>query len=121
MDVRDSCWKEYFSNAEIDEIKRYEAIELPDLPVDAKAYMDELTATPRSELFEKANQVFHPANADKYWIQDTYNNSVRLAQSVFRRLTDVTEQGMGRRVWSCVDKCFDFADIRCLTLVYMKF
>ncbi|KAL9547012.1 hypothetical protein PS6_007355 [Mucor atramentarius] len=88
MDVRDSCWKEYFSNAEIDEIKRYEAIELPDLPVDVKAYMDELTATPRSELFEKSG---------------------------FHRLTDVTEQGMGRRVWSCVDKCFDFSGIRCLT------
>jgi len=104
MDVRDSCWKKYFSSAEIDEIRRYEAIELPDLPVDVKAYMDELTATPRSELFEKVNQAFHPANTDKYWIQDTYNNCVRLAQSGFYPLNDVIEQGMGRRIWSCVDK-----------------
>ncbi|EPB80999.1 hypothetical protein HMPREF1544_12313 [Mucor circinelloides 1006PhL] len=115
MDVRDSCWKEYFSSAEIDEIRRYEAIELPDLPVDVKAYMDELTATPRSELFEKVNQAFHPANTDKYWIQDTYNNCARLAQSGFYPLNDVTEQGLGRRIWSCVDKCFDFSRIRCLT------
>ncbi|KAK4512003.1 uncharacterized protein ATC70_004002 [Mucor velutinosus] len=115
MDVRDRCWNDYFSPAEMEEIKSYKALQLPVLPSNVTTYMEELLNTPRDQLYTKVNEVTFAPNTHEYWIQDSYNNAIRLVQSGFFPLRDVTEQGMGRRMWSCVDKCFDFAAVRCVT------
>lgn len=115
LNVRDSCWNDYFSPEEMDEIERHEAVQSPALTCDIKTYIDELTITPRSVLNEKANEVAHAPSTSKHWIQDTYNNCVRLVQSGFFALHDIPEQGMNKRLWTCEDKCFDVSNVRCIT------
>ncbi|KAL7309982.1 hypothetical protein PS15m_010796 [Mucor circinelloides] len=115
MDIRHKCWLSYFSLEEIDEIKCHEAVQLPLLSSNLKSYIDQLVATPRSTLYETLNEVTHAPETDEHWIQDAYNNCFRSVGSGFFPLHDVTEQGIGKRMWSCVDKCFDYSSVRRIT------
>jgi len=114
LNVQDTCWNAYFSKEEIEEIKRFHAVELPLLPSDTSAYLDELKVTPKSMLYGKVNEGFFASNSDQKWIQDCYNACFRLVESGFFPLRDVTEQGIGKRMWSCVDTCFDFSAVKCI-------
>lgn len=114
LNVQDTCWSAYFSPEEIEKIKRFDAVELPLLPFDTSAYVDELKATPKSILYDKVNEGTYASNSGRKWIQVCYNACFRLVQSGFFPLRDVTEQGIGKRMWSCVDTCFDFSTSICI-------
>lgn len=115
LNVQDTCWSTYFTPDEIQEIKTYQAIELPLLPPNIIAFLDELKATPRDKLYEFLNGVNYAPHTDEHWIQSTYNDCFRLLRSGFFPLHGVTEQGIGKRMWSCLDKCFDYLAVRCIT------
>lgn len=115
LDAQDSCWESYFSEQEVDEIRCFRAVNLPVLLFDAKIFLDQLEATSKHSLYDKVNERTYAANSDEKWIQGAYNNCFRLIQSGFFPLHDVTEQGIGKRMWSCVDSCFDFSAVRCIT------
>lgn len=117
LDVRDKCWLDYFSEQEIAEIKNHHAVELPMLPANITTLIDEFACTPRDKLYDKINEVKYAPNTDEYWVQDAYNDCFRLLGSGFFPLHGVTEQGIAKRMWSFVDKCFDYSAIRCLRLV----
>ncbi|KAL7321439.1 hypothetical protein PS15m_001201 [Mucor circinelloides] len=115
FDVNDNCWESYFTDAKIKEIKEFNAVPLPVLPYDVKTYLDELEATSNADLYGKVNATQFEPNTDCKWIQDSYNSCFRLLKSGFFPLNDVTEQGIGKRIWSCLDTCFDFSTIRCVS------
>lgn len=117
LDVRDKCWLDYFSEQEIAEIKNHHAVELPMLPANITTLIDEFACTPRDKLYDKINEVKYAPNTDEYWVQDAYNDCFRLLGSGFFPLHGVTELGIAKRMWSFVDKCFDYSAIRCLRLV----
>ncbi|CAO3623644.1 unnamed protein product [Mucor fragilis] len=113
--VEDDCWNDYFSQEEINEISNAHALQLPSLPVDIKIFIEQLEATPKNALYENLNSVPYPLDSDQKWVQDAYNSCLRLIKSGYFPLRgDVTEQGIGKRMWSCVDKCFDFSSVRCV-------
>lgn len=114
LNVQDNCWNAYFSEEEIEEIKSFHAVGLPWLPSDTKSYIDELQDTPKNNLHDKVNEVTYTSNSDRKWIQDCYNACFRLVHSGFFPLRDVTEQGIGKRMWCCVDSCFDFSTTKCI-------
>ncbi|KAL9539817.1 hypothetical protein PS6_011040 [Mucor atramentarius] len=115
LDAQDSCWESYFSEQEMDEIRRFRAVNLPVLPFDVKRFLDQLDAIPKHNLYDKVNEHTYAANSDEKWIQEVYNNCFRLTKSGFFPLHDVTEQGIGKRMWSCVDSCFDFSTVKCIS------
>ncbi|EPB81138.1 hypothetical protein HMPREF1544_12160 [Mucor circinelloides 1006PhL] len=115
LNVQDTSWNAYFSEEEIEEIKRFHVVELPVLPSDTSTYLDELKVTPKSMLHGKVNEGTFACNSDQKWIQDCYNACIRLVQSGFFPLRHVTEQGIGKRMWSCVDTCFEFSAVKCIS------
>ncbi|GAN11802.1 hypothetical protein MAM1_0985d11403 [Mucor ambiguus] len=116
LNVQDHCWQEYFTDSELDEIKYYKAIELPVLPSNVQVLLDDLKTTANSNLYNKVTQEIHASTSDEKWVQDAYNTCFRLIQSgVFPLSSDITEQAIGKRMWSCLDACFDFSNIRCIT------
>lgn len=114
LHINDACWKEYFSCEEIQEIQQYQAIQLSPPTADIQEFFNELKDTPRDDLYNKINDKTYIVNSDQKWVQDCYNACFRLVESGFFPLQDVTEQGIGKRIWSCVDSCYDFSTVRCI-------
>lgn len=115
LDVQDKGWLEYFEESELAEIRHYKCTDLPPVKEEVEKYLSELRGISRQELYTKISPEEIPLQADKKWVQDTFAQSVRLLRSGFVPIGgNVTEGGLLKRVWGCVDSCFDFSTITCI-------
>ncbi|KAL9552063.1 hypothetical protein MBANPS3_003956 [Mucor bainieri] len=80
--IEDRCWADYFTAAEIDEIKSVNTVELPSLPDTVKAYLDQLKATPKTTLYDILNAETFPIESDQKWIQDAFNACLHWQENV---------------------------------------
>lgn len=118
LNVQDSCWQEYFSPSEIEEIADYRSVDLPPAP-ELDIYLDGLKSLSPERLYTKLVSEELPIQSTNKWIQDSFYQSIRLFKSGFFPINNVTEGGLVKRIWSCVDACFDFSAITCTRLVGM--
>ncbi|KAL0135298.1 hypothetical protein V8B55DRAFT_1299334, partial [Mucor lusitanicus] len=86
---------------------------LPVLSVEVETYIQELANSDPSELYTKVNADDFAMESDLNWIQKFYQDTFRLLRSGFFSLGSQTEANLIKRVWPCVDTCFDFSNIRC--------
>lgn len=112
MDVNDACWLEVFEAREMKEIRDFHSVELPIMSVEVETYLQELVDLDLHQWYTKIDSGVHDITSDSNWIQKSYRDAIRLLQSDFFPLESQTEGNVVRRVWSCVDSCFDFSTIK---------
>lgn len=108
-----------FDVKEMEEIRSFRFAELPVLSVEVETYIQELANSDPSELYTKVNADDFAMESDLNWIQKFYQDTFRLLRSGFFSLGSQTEANLIKRVWPCVDTCFDFSNIRCAKCVFV--
>ncbi|KAK4520018.1 Asparagine-rich protein (ARP protein) [Mucor velutinosus] len=116
LNVRDKGWLKYFTSEELEEITTYKAINLPDVPEDVQSYLNDLRSLTPEDLYGKVVCEKLPLQSDKKWVQDSFYQCIRLLDSGFFPMNkNVTEGGLVKRVWGCLDTCFDYSEISCIS------
>ncbi|KAL9554917.1 hypothetical protein PS6_003158 [Mucor atramentarius] len=92
----------------------HHSVELPPVPGEVEAYLSELRGLCPRDLYTKVSSEELALNSDVKWVQDAFSQSIRLVQSVFFPVNNITEGGLVKRVWGCLDTCFDFSRITCI-------
>ncbi|KAK4509998.1 uncharacterized protein ATC70_006167 [Mucor velutinosus] len=117
LDAKDEGWLKYFTRSELNEISAYKAIQLPEAPEEVVNYLNTLKSDTAEDLTDKVEHQKLPLNSDRKWIQDSYSQCIRLINSGFLPSDkNTTEAGLIKRVWSCIDACFDYSSkIRCIS------
>lgn len=82
-------------------------------------YLDELKYLSPDDLYAKLLSEKLPMGSNKKRIQDLFYQSICLLESGGFSINNVTESGIVKRIWSCVDACFDFSAITCIGPVGM--
>lgn len=114
MDVTDSCWLDVFGKEERDEIRGFRCVDIPDLSVEVDTYLNQLEDLDVSKLHERVDSGDFKMESDSKWIQKSYRDAFRLLKSDFFPIQNQTEGSVVKRVWSCVDTCYDFSTIKCV-------
>lgn len=112
LNITDSCWLEAFKKEERDEIRAYRIVELPAMSMEVEGYLQQLNTLDQDQLYEKIDSGVYEIASDSSWIQKAYRDAFRLLESRFFPIESQTEGNLVRRVWSCVDSCFDFSTIK---------
>ncbi|GAN11664.1 hypothetical protein MAM1_0789d11243, partial [Mucor ambiguus] len=112
LDITDSCWEDVFDDKEQDEIRAFRSVKMPAMSVEVETYLTQLENMPASELRKEVYRGDFAIESDCYWIQKSYQDSFRLLRSGFFPLHSQTEGNIVKRVWSCVDTCFDFSTVK---------
>ncbi|KAL9559486.1 hypothetical protein MBANPS3_000402 [Mucor bainieri] len=57
--------------------------------------------------------------SDEKWIQDAFSQAIRLIRSSFIPVSTskTTEDGLLKRIWNCIDTCYDFSPITYISLL----
>lgn len=108
LDANDGSWLEYFEENKLVEIRSHRCTDLPPMPEEVETYLEELKGLSPQELYTKLSSEEISLNSDIKWVQESFSQSVRLLQSGFVPISNITEGGLLKRVWGCVDTCFDF-------------
>lgn len=114
FDVKDKCWTEYFSPDELLEIQEYKSVNLPPVPNEMQFYLNQLKDVEAQDLYEAVISKKFGLESNGKWVQDCFYDCIRLLRSDFFPLTNVSEAGIVKRMWSCLDACFDFSVIKCI-------
>ncbi|KAF1799270.1 hypothetical protein FB192DRAFT_1385901 [Mucor lusitanicus] len=113
LNVKDNDWYNYFSPEEMDEIASYFPVDFPPV-AELDTYLNKLESLSSEELYEKLVSEKLPLASNDKWIQDSFYQCLRLLKSGFLPLVNgQSEGGLGKRMWSCIDPCFDFCQIDC--------
>ncbi|KAI9246234.1 hypothetical protein BDA99DRAFT_565568 [Phascolomyces articulosus] len=115
LDPKDSCWRNYFTEAELMEIKTENRIVLDPLPNDLQVYLNSYIGKhDLEELFEHHNaKLFHPKReADLHWAQKMITEALDLYFYDFFPIEGRSESDIIHRVWDCVEKCYDESNIK---------
>ncbi|KAL9538383.1 hypothetical protein PS6_011572 [Mucor atramentarius] len=116
LNIKDKRWYEYFSPAEIEEIRNYRPVDLPPVPQELDTYLNELKSVPSKDLYyAKLVSQELPLESSSKWAQDSFYNCIQLLKSGFFPITNVSESVLVKRLWSCLDASFDFSDIKCIS------
>ncbi|CAO0793120.1 unnamed protein product [Mucor circinelloides] len=115
FDVKDKCWTEYFSPDEVLEIQEYKSVNLPPVPNEMQFYLNQLKDVEAQDLYEAVISKKFGLESNGKWVQDCFYDCIRLLRSDFFPLTNVLEAGIVKRMWSCLDACFDFSAIKCIS------
>lgn len=84
---------------------------------EVECYLNELESLSSKDLYKRLSYEELPFNSDVKWIQDSLSQSLRLLKSGFLPANNITEGGLVKRVWCCLDACFDFSKIKCIRYV----
>lgn len=115
LDVHNKGWLQYFEESELAEIRNYKCTDLPLIPEEVEKYLGELKGLCPEDLYTKVSSEILPLNSNTKWVQDTFAQAMRLIQPGFVPIGgNVTEGGLLKRMWGCVDSCFDFSTITCI-------
>lgn len=114
LNINDNDWLNYFTEVELAEVRNHHSVELPPVPVEVEAYLSELRGLCPRDLYTKVSSEELALNSDVKWVQDAFSQSIRLVQSGFFPVNNITEDGLVKRVWGCLDTCFDFSRITCI-------
>ncbi|KAL9548249.1 hypothetical protein MBANPS3_005776 [Mucor bainieri] len=114
LNVKDNDWYNYFSPQEMDEITGYLPVDFPPV-AELDTYLNQLESLSSEELYEKLVSEKLPLTSNDKWIQDSFYQCFRLLKSGFIPINGQSEGGLGKRMWSCLDQCFDFCQIDCKT------
>ncbi|KAK4520022.1 succinate--CoA ligase beta chain [Mucor velutinosus] len=112
LDVNDACWSEVFESDEIEEIRSFRSVEMPVMSAEVESYIQALNTLNPSQLYAKVDSGVHDIASDSSWLQKSYRDAFRLLQSDFFPMESQTEGNVVKRVWSCLDSCFDFSTIK---------
>ncbi|GAN11673.1 hypothetical protein MAM1_0801d11254 [Mucor ambiguus] len=116
FNCQDKQWLKYFTEDEIQEIRDFRFPDLPPPPEDLQTYLDLLETMDSDELSNSIATNQFPLESDAKWAQDAYSQAVRLLRSgFFTKKKDITETQLLKRVWTCIDTCFDFSNITCIS------
>lgn len=114
FNAQDNEWLEYFTEEEIIEIKDRNSVNLLAIPQELEPYMHQLQSMSPSDLYAKVTGESFPLESDCKWAQDSLYQTFRLLRSGFFNVKNVSEGGLIKRVWSCIDSCFGFSTITCI-------
>ncbi|KAF1796628.1 hypothetical protein FB192DRAFT_1402969 [Mucor lusitanicus] len=115
LDISDKCWEKIFEKDEKNEIRSYRCTDLPVMSPEVESYLKELQGLSGVDLKKKVDSGDFPTESDSSWLQKSYQDAFRLVRSGFFPLQGQTETDLVKRVWSCVDTCFDFSVINSLS------
>lgn len=96
----------------MEETSRFRSVELPAMSVEVETYLQELADLNLQQLYSKVDSGVYGLASDCSWLQKLYRDGIRLLQSDFFPLESQTEDNVVRRVWSCLDSCFDFITVK---------
>ncbi|KAG2218782.1 hypothetical protein INT45_000319, partial [Circinella minor] len=120
LDPKDTCWIDYFTDAELEEIKKENMVKLDPLPTAINDYLKSYIGKHTSEeLFEHHNaKLFHPIKeADLHWAQKIITEALNLYFYDFFPIVDRSEVDIIHRVWHCIEKCYDESNIKVRRLI----
>lgn len=112
LDTSDKIWKNYFSNEELFEIKRYNNKQFRDLPVLLRTYLDSFKESNDAASLKKKLDKEQTCPACE-WVRNTLLEYFTLFKWGYLPLTDQLEGDMIRRVWRFIDTFFDDSKIIC--------
>ncbi|KAL7315135.1 hypothetical protein PS15m_006626 [Mucor circinelloides] len=78
-------------------------------------YLNQLKDVEAQDLYEAVISKKFGLESNGKWVQDCFYDCIRLLRSDFFPLTNVSEAGIVKRMWSCLDACFDFSVIKCIS------
>lgn len=82
------------------------------MSVEVETYLWQLQNVSPFELQKTVASGDHAIESDSYWIQKAYLDAFRLLKSGFIPLQSQTEGNIVKRVWPCLDTCFDFSTVK---------
>jgi len=92
LDVTDSCWLDAFGKEERHKIRGFRCVDIiPDLSLEVDTYLKQLEDFDASESHARVDSGDFRMESDSKWIR---------------------KGSVVKRVWSCVDTCFDFCTIK---------
>ncbi|CEG67065.1 hypothetical protein RMATCC62417_03540 [Rhizopus microsporus] len=112
LDTSDKIWKNYFSNEELFEIKRYNNKQFRDLPVLLRTYLDSLKESNDAASLKKKLDKEQTCPACE-WVRNTLLEYFTLFKWGYLPLTYQLEGDVIRRVWRFIDTFFDDSKIIC--------
>ncbi|OAD02037.1 hypothetical protein MUCCIDRAFT_163979 [Mucor lusitanicus CBS 277.49] len=78
FNLREIVWGNYFEDYETDEIRQYNAVELPEMPADVIKYLSQLKGLTEEEIYNKLSTENFDIVSDEKWIQEAFSQAVRL-------------------------------------------
>lgn len=67
-DLTDQCWKNAFTTEELQEIRDYQAIDMPPMPSDVTSYLNQLQGLNTDDLYKKVHDDDFPMESDLEWV-----------------------------------------------------
>ncbi|KAF7723901.1 hypothetical protein EC973_001524 [Apophysomyces ossiformis] len=120
LDVDDPVWIEqgYFTQDEMNEIRSFRQLDLPEAPENMTAYLKSYEGKcTLDSIFEAAShKQYHPLlEPDMNWTHQTILKGLNLLFYKYLPLTDNTEADIMHRVWGFVQEAFDESEfnVRC--------